>query len=388
MEKYAVGLMSGTSLDGIDAALVKITGSGEETRVELIQFINEKLPEDIKEEIKKCCLVDKSNVELVCSLNFKLGYVFANAAREVCSRAGFDINNLDFIGSHGQTVYHIPRAYGKHDKSTLQIGEPAVIANETGTTVVSNFRTMDIAAGGEGAPLVPYTEYLLYRGEKSRALQNIGGIGNVTVLPSNCKLDDMYAFDTGPGNMIIDEVVKRLKGVSYDKGGAFAAEGKINEELLNELMSTPYITETPPKTTGRELFGSQFVDKMLERWGAMRDVDIIATVTAFTAYSIAENYRSFIFPKHKIDEVILGGGGSYNNTLVEMLKGLLPECKVLIQEDIGYSSDAKEAIAFAVLANETLNGNPGNVIGATGASKRVVLGNITPGKNYIYEGHL
>jgi anhydro-N-acetylmuramic acid kinase len=322
MEKYAVGLMSGTSLDGIDAALVKITGSGERISVELIDFINEKLPENIKVEIRNCCLVDKSNVELVCSLNFKLGYLFANAVKKVCSRAGFQLNRLDFIGSHGQTVFHIPRGNGNLVKSTLQVGEPSVIAYQTGCTVVSNFRTMDMAAGGEGAPLVPYTEYLLYRGEKNRALQNIGGIGNVTVLPGNCRLDDMYAFDTGPGNMIIDEVVKRLKGVSYDRDGAFAAEGKVDEELLSELMNTPYIRQTPPKTTGRELFGSQFVDKILEKWGDLRDFELIATVTAFTAYSIAENYRSFVFPKHKIDEVIIGGGGSYNNTLVEMLKWL------------------------------------------------------------------
>ncbi len=385
MEKYAVGLMSGTSLDGIDAALVKIKDSGEKTRVEIIEFINEKLPEDIKNEIRNCCGVDKSNVELVCSLNFKLGYLFADAAKKVCSRADFQLNRLDFIGSHGQTVFHIPREYGNLAKSTLQIGEPSVIAYETGVTVVSNFRTMDMAAGGEGAPLVPYTEYLLYRGEKSRALQNVGGIGNVTVLPVNCGLDDMHAFDTGPGNMIIDEVVKRLKGVSYDKGGAFAAEGEVNEELLSELMDTPYIREAPPKTTGRELFGSQFVDKMLEKWGGLRDMDIIATVTAFTAHSIAENYKNFVFPRYDIDEVILGGGGSYNKTLVGMLKDLLPKCSVLIQEEIGYSSDAKEAIAFAVLANETLSGNAGNVIGATGASGRVVLGNITPGQNISFE---
>lgn len=383
MEKHVVGLMSGTSLDGIDAALVGIRGSGEETEARLIEFVNLKLSEDIKEEIKNCCSLDKSNVELICSLNFKLGYLFADAVKKVCARAGFEVDKLDFIGSHGQTVYHIPRGLGNRAKSTLQIGEPAVISYETGVTVVSNFRTMDMAAGGEGAPLVPYTEYLLYRGGKSRALQNIGGIGNVTVLPADCSLEDMYAFDTGPGNMIIDEVVKRLKGQPYDRNGAFAAEGRINDALLRELMSIPYINEAPPKTTGRELFGSQFVDRLLEGWGQLKDVDLIATVTAFTAHSIAENYKRFVLQRHRIDEVVLGGGGSYNTTLVKLIRELLPECKVLIQEDIGYSSDAKEAIAFAVLANETLCGNPGNVLGATGALRRVVLGNITPGKNYI-----
>ncbi|GLC29684.1 anhydro-N-acetylmuramic acid kinase AnmK [Clostridium omnivorum] len=380
MGKYAVGLMSGTSLDGIDAALVEIEGFAENTEVKLIEFINEKIPEDIKEEIRNSFTLDKSSVELICSLNFKLGYLFADAVKKVCEKAEIPLERLDFIGSHGQTSFHIPRAYGSFIKSTLQIGEPAVIAYETGTTVVSNFRTMDMAAGGEGAPLVPYTEYLLYKSDKNRALQNIGGIGNVTILPKNCSLDDMHAFDTGPGNMIMDEVTKRLKGVSYDKGGEIAAAGKVNEELLEELMKIEYIKAAPPKTTGRELFGSQFVDKLLHKWGYLKAEDLIATVTAFTAKSIADNYRWFVFEKCPIDEVILGGGGSYNNTLVKMIKEYLPECKVMIQEEIGYSSDAKEAIAFAVLANETLNGSCSNVIGATGAKERVVLGNITPGR--------
>lgn len=378
MEKYAVGLMSGTSLDGIDAALVKIDGSGEATKVELLEFINEKINEELIQEIKDCFDIEKSNVELICSLNFKLGYAFSNAVKKVCHKANFPIEKLDFIGSHGQTIFHIPRQYGSFVKSTLQIGEPAVIAFETGALVVSNFRTMDMAAGGEGAPLVPYTEYLLYRSEKNRALQNIGGIGNVTVIPANCNLDDMFAFDTGPGNMIIDEVTKRLKGTSYDKEGIFAAGGKIIDELLNELMNLEYIKKEPPKTTGRELFGSQFVDRVLHKFGGCHANDLIATVTAFTARSIAFNYEEYIFKKCKIDEIILGGGGSYNNTLVSMIADYLPKCKVITQEDLGFSSDAKEAIAFAVLANETLNGNCSNVLGATGAKKKVVLGNITP----------
>lgn len=377
-EKYVVGLMSGTSLDGVDAALVKIKGHGENIKAQLVEFLNMQIPEDIKNEIRDSFSIERSNVELICSLNFKLGYLFAEAAKAVCEKAKFDIKNLDFIGSHGQTSFHIPVPYKNFAKSTLQIGEPAVIAYETNTLVVSNFRTMDMAALGEGAPLVPYTEYLLYRSDKNRALQNIGGIGNVTVIPAHCSLDDMSAFDTGPGNMIIDEVTKRLKGVSYDKGGAFAAQGTIIEEMLSELMAEEYMDRVPPKTTGRELFGSQFVDKLIEKYGNLKAEDIIATVTMFTAKSIEHNYRKFIFPKAKIEEIILGGGGSYNNTLVSMIKELLPECKVMIQEDLGYSSDAKEAIAFAVLANETLNGNAGNVLNATGAKERVILGNITP----------
>lgn len=376
-KKYAVGLMSGTSLDGIDAALVSIEGSGVDTKLKLIEFINEEIPLNLKNKIRDCCSLLNSNVEKICSLNFEMGYVFADAVKKVCSKADLDLKELDFIGSHGQTIYHIPKRNEAILRSTLQIGEPAVIAYETNTKVVSNFRTMDMAAGGEGAPLVPYTEYILYRCKKNRALQNIGGIGNVTVIPAMCSLEDVYAFDTGPGNMIIDEVTQRLKGVSYDKGGVFAASGKVNESILNELLDMDYIRMSPPKTTGRELFGSQFVDKLLLKFAHAAADDMIATVTMFTAKSISENYRKFVFSKNKIDEVIIGGGGSYNKTLISMLKKLLPECSILTGEDIGMSSDAKEAIAFAVLANETLNGSCGNVMGATGAKKRVILGNIT-----------
>lgn len=376
-ENYVVGLMSGTSLDGIDSALINIVEIDGKIEVKLIEFINEPLEEELKEKIKRALNKESSNVELICSLNFELGYAFSNAVKNLCKKANFDINKLDIIGSHGQTIFHIPKAYGEHIKSTLQIGEPSIIAYETETTVISNFRTMDMAAGGQGAPLVPYTEYLLYRGDKNRVLQNIGGIGNATVLPRYCKLDDVYAFDTGPGNMIIDEVTKNLKGLSYDKDGYFASFGSINKDILNELMSIEYISMKPPKTTGRELFGKQLVDCILNKYGDLKAEDIIATMTMFTAKSIAYNYKKFIFPKLKIDEVILGGGGSYNKTLIKMLKEELKDVKVLIQEDLGLSSDAKEAVAFALLAYETVNRRAGNVLGATGASKRVILGNIT-----------
>lgn len=378
MGKYVVGLMSGTSLDGIDAALVRIEGCGKNTKVNFIKYIKKDMPESIKEEIMNCCDVEKSDVRTICSLNFKLGYILADAVKQVCEEANFSISKLDLIGCHGQTIYHIPDKYDVFYRSTLQIGEPAVIAYETRTKVVSNFRTMDIAAGGQGAPLVPYTEFILYRSDKNRLLQNIGGIGNITVLPANCNLEDIYAFDTGPGNMIIDEVVKRLKRIPFDKNGEIAAEGRLNENLINELMNIEYINKIPPKTTGRELFGKEFVDNLINKWGSVKAEDLIYTVTMFTAKSICENYRRFIFPNLKAEEVILGGGGSYNNTLVNMIKKLLPHCKVMLQEDLGYSSDAKEAIAFAILANETINNNFGNVIKVTGANNRVILGNITP----------
>jgi anhydro-N-acetylmuramic acid kinase len=371
--------MSGTSLDGIDIALVRIQNSGRDTKAELIDFLTLPFSEEIRQEIVDSISIERSNVQLICSLNFKLGYLFADAVKQICKCNNLSLSEIAVIGSHGQTIYHQPEQEGNFIPSTLQIGEPAVIAYETNTVVVSNFRTMDMAAGGQGAPLVPYTEWILYGSEtKSRLLQNIGGIGNVTVIPKAASLEDVYAFDTGPGNMIIDELCRKLFNIPYDKGGKLAAKGTVNKELLKRCMDIPYITAKPPKSTGRELFGKQFVDKIIEQYNHISKYDLLATMTMFTAKTIAENYRRFIFPNLQVDEVIVGGGGSYNDKLLAMLRELLQnECEVLTQEDIGLSSEAKEAVAFAILANETMNGNCSNVPSATGAKHPVILGNIT-----------
>ncbi|SCC43667.1 anhydro-N-acetylmuramic acid kinase AnmK [Bacillus mycoides] len=376
---YIVGLMSGTSLDGIDAALVRVNNSGVRTEIDMIEFLTYPFPKDVEEEIIQSLSVDTSNVQLICSLNFKLGKLFADATKEVCKKAKLPLEQLDLIGSHGQTIYHQPLQEQNWVPSTLQIGEPSIIAYETNTTVISNFRTMDMAAGGQGAPLVPYTEYILYRSEtKGRLLQNIGGIGNVTILPKQASLNDLYAFDTGPGNMIIDEVCRQLFSVEYDEGGNLAKQGKINEQLLSYCINHPYIMSPPPKTTGRELFGKQYVDILLNKFNSLSSHDIVATITMFTAKSIVENYCKFIFPQVKIDEVIVGGGGSYNKTLLNMIQSLLGESiQVYTQEELGYSSEAKEAVAFALLANETYHGNASNVPNATGAKDAVILGNVS-----------
>ncbi|MED4051007.1 anhydro-N-acetylmuramic acid kinase AnmK [Priestia megaterium] len=377
---YIVGLMSGTSLDGIDAALINVENSGTDTRLKLIEFITYPFSKEIENEIKLALSLEESNVQLICSLNFKLGKLFAEAVKNVCKKAGFPLEKLDLIGSHGQTIYHQPMKEANFVSSTLQIGEPAVIAYETNTIVISNFRTMDMAAGGQGAPLVPYTEYILYKDrQKGRLLQNIGGIGNVTVLPKGALLDDMYAFDTGPGNMIIDEVCQQLFDLPYDKGGKLAAKGNVNKDLLDYCMSHSYIADSPPKTTGREMFGKQYVKNLLRNFSYLSKEDILATATMFTANSIVDSYRKFILPKTDIDEIIVGGGGSYNFTLMKMIKMLIGNSiPVLTQEEIGYSSEAKEAVAFALLANETYHGKSSNVLKATGAKYPVVLGNITP----------
>lgn len=376
----AIGLMSGTSLDGIDAALVNITGSGTNTKVELIAFHTKKFTKEMKSEIKACLSLAHSNVLKICSLNFKLGKLFSIAVKEVCEIAKVDLSKIDFIASHGQTMWHQPNFFENYIPSTLQIGEPAVIAYEINTTVVSNFRVMDMAAGGEGAPLVPFSEYILYATNFGRILQNIGGIGNLTVLPANCTIDDVFAFDTGPGNMIVDEVCQRLFNVDYDSDGRIAGKGNINQNLLDELMKSEFIYQKPPKSTGRELYGAEFVDKLIKKYNNVNSFDFVTTVTKFTAKTIAYHYKKYVFPNYNIREVILAGGGSYNSTLVNMIKDELinDNVKVLIQEDLGLSSDGKEAIAFAVLGNETLNNNPSNAIKATGAKEYVILGNITP----------
>lgn len=377
---YIAGVMSGTSLDGIDVALVHIEGSGVGSKVELIHFTTVPFCNDMKNEILQALSIENSNVQLICSLNFKLGLCFAGAVKEVCKEANFPLGQLDVIGSHGQTIYHQPKQDGTMIPSTLQIGEPAVIAYETKTTVISNFRTMDMAAGGQGAPLVPYSEIILYRHQtKNRLLQNIGGIGNVTVIPSQLSDKSVIAFDTGPGNMIMDELCQRLFRLPYDQNGKIAKQGVVVEEILTYCMNHPFLKMNPPKSTGREQFGEEFVSELLKRFEKHCKENILTTVTMFTANSIVYHYKEFILPYYEIDEAILGGGGSYNDTLVEMIRHGLKEekCALFLQEDIGFSSEAKEAIAFAILANETYHRNPSNVPSATGAMQSVVLGNIT-----------
>ena len=373
----AVGLMSGTSLDGIDAVLCDICGSGNTTRIKQLEFTTLPLSSEIKEKIKRCCN-NQATVAQVCSLNFELGELFAKAVQSVCKQYGVKTTQLGFIASHGQTIYHIPRKTSDYAASTLQIGESAVIAQRCGCPCIANFRVKDMAAGGEGAPLVPFSEYILYsKKDEAVALQNIGGIGNVTVLPANGSIDDVFAFDTGPGNMVIDEAMQCLFNLAYDDNGTIASKGKLIEPLMEQLKKDSYLSLVPPKTTGREVYGSNYTHQLLNQYNTCNPKDIIATLTWFTAYSIAENYRRFILDKHDVKKVILGGGGAHNASLRHFLANELPGIAVLTQEDLGYSSDAKEAIAFVILGNETLHHQFSNVPKATGAKQKVILGNVT-----------
>ncbi len=374
------GLMSGTSVDGIDVAVVDIT----KQKVHLLAFDVFPYPPALRREILRLCRPETARLDNICHYNFVLGEVFADAIIKLCRKSSISLSSIDLVGSHGQTIYHNPRGkrYSRTTvRSTLQIGEPSVIAQRTGITTIADFRPRDMAAGGEGAPLVPYADYILFgHGRSSRAVQNIGGIANVTFLPRGCKQDDIIAFDTGPGNMIIDSIIQLIstERQRFDPAGKMAAQGTVNKRLLNEMLRHPFLRRRPPKSTGREEFGSDFANRIYQKatQKGLSDIDIVATLTAFTANSIARAYHQLL--PTMPDEVILCGGGAHNNTLVEMLRGELPNVKMLSTEDFGISVDAKEAVSFAILAWATINGLTNNVPGATGADRPVVLGKIIP----------
>lgn len=371
--RLAIGLMSGTSVDGIDAALVRITGSGKSTHVETLAAKTYPFLAETRARIYKA--FTGSTVE-VCQINFLLGQLFGMAARQVAQLANIPMREVDFIASHGQTIYHIPRGQ-EMIPSTLQIGEGAVIAELTGCLTLTDFRTRDMAAGGDGAPLVPYVEYLLFQDPAvRRVMVNIGGITNLTLLDSD--LNNVIAFDTGPGNLLIDEIARQMdKTLPYDTGGKLAAQGKRDEDFLNELLANPYYSKTPPKSTGRELFGVGYARKLIQRYPAERQLDLLATVTALTARVLAESLQRFILPWTKVDELVFSGGGVHNPTLMGFMEEYCRGIRIRTTNEFGMDVDSKEAIAFAVLGNETLHGQPGNVPRATGASKQVILGKIT-----------
>ncbi|QIW10532.1 anhydro-N-acetylmuramic acid kinase AnmK [Francisella sp. LA112445] len=374
--KYCIGIMSGTSLDGIDVALCKIKGCGLDTDIKLVNFETYPYLDGLLNDIKQSLDLSKSNAQLLCSLNFKLGQEYANAVKKLVKKVGLNLKDIAFIANHGQTIYHQAVCEGGFIKSSLQLGDAATIAYECQTTVVSNFRAGDIAAGGDGAPLVPYVDYILYRDkDKSRALHNIGGIANTTIIPKNANIEDVYAFDTGPGNMMINRAVEVLFAKSYDEDGNIAKEGKLIKGMLQELLENPYLKQKPPKSTGRELFGIEYTDFIINKYKENTSEDIVHTLTIFTAESIARAYKDFVLNKHDLDQIIFTGGGAYNKFLIKTIAELL-EVDVLTFEDVGENSDAKEAVAFAVLGNETLNKNYNNIPAATGANDKVILGQV------------
>lgn len=375
-----LGLMSGTSVDGLDAAVVEIGEQDEVLSLRLLGYHEEGLDEELRVRVHALFSPRQSRVDEVCEVNVLLAEAFARAGMEALRRAGVQ---ADLVASHGQTVWH--QVQPGRTRSTLQLGEPSVLAERLGATVVADFRPRDIAAGGQGAPLASWADALLFGDVRlGRAVQNIGGMGNVTWVPPGGARTAMLAFDTGPGNALLDHAVSRLSGGSqrFDHDGAWAARGAPDEALLREWLEQPYFRQLPPKTTGRELFGAPFADRLIERARSrgLGDDDLVATLTAFTAHSIADQYRRFL-PRAP-DEVVVGGGGAHNPTLMRLLADLLAPARVRPHEDFGLPSAGREAIYFALMGYEALHGRPNTVPACTGASHPVVMGKLVPGPNY------
>ena len=371
--KLAIGLMSGTSLDGVDAALVEIRGDGLTTRVRILSHIHRSYPPHLQKRLLSVSEPSGGSTQEVCRLNVLVGEAFAQAALSVCRKAKTAPVSISFVGSHGQTICHLPE-----DHATLQIGEPAVIAERTGILTVADFRARDLAAGGCGAPLVPYVDYLLFRHPRiSRGLLNIGGIANLTIVPPGAKAEEVQAFDTGPGNMIIDALARHYRLGTFDQGGKIASRGMVSTHLLSALMQNGFIRRKPPKSTGREAFGKGFVNDLLAKTKKLKlsKEDVLATATALTAHAVFHNYCCFL-SRHPLNELIVSGGGMNNRTLMNWLQVLFAPIPVVTINAYGMPSQAKEALVFAVLANESLYGNPANLPQVTGACGRRVLGKI------------
>ncbi|MGF7013138.1 anhydro-N-acetylmuramic acid kinase [Ornithinibacillus bavariensis] len=383
---YAIGLMSGTSVDGIDAAVVKIY-ENDDIRMELVHFDSIQYEAAIRNAILALCNPKQARIEMISGMNMLLGELFSDAVRKVIQDAGLQPEDISFISSHGQTIFHQPepQLIGKHPvTSTLQIGDISMIAERTGITTVGDFRTRDMAVGGQGAPLVPYADYLLFRHrEVGRVLVNIGGISNLTVLPANAEESDVLAYDTGPGNMIIDYFANQITHGkrSFDQDGRIASAGKVHGPWLEELLREPYYSQTPPKSTGRELFGEVYARKLWDEANRLgiSEEDRIATVTTLTAKTITNEIDRHM-AKGSIREVYISGGGSNNLFLMKQIESALPNGVTLRRMDeLGVSADAKEAMVFALLGYQYLNKRTNNLPSATGATKKVMMGKVAWG---------
>lgn len=369
--KNIIGIMSGTSLDGVDVALIKVKGSGLESDYELVAYSSYPYDQDLVQRILSQSVVETSDVASITQLHYELGEVYASCVSQFMDEHKIE-EHIDLIGLHGQTIHHLPDG---NPKSTLQIGSASHLAFVHETTVVSNFREMDIVAGGDGAPLVPYTDYMMFKNKIGQVLLNIGGIANVTVISKDAKLDEVFAFDTGPGNMMINAAMQYFYQKDYDKDGLVASSGELIRDLYDRLLDHEYFSLAPPKSTGREMFGVEMVEDICKAYSD-QPADVIHTLTQFTAETIYRAYVDFIIDVTDVSRLVVSGGGAYNKFLMKALQERF-EIDVLTQEDLGHSSDAKEAIAFALLANDTLEGVTNNVPSATGAKVPVILGQIT-----------
>jgi anhydro-N-acetylmuramic acid kinase len=380
-----LALMSGTSADGIDVALARISGAPPHHNAKLLGHTSFQFPPAVRKEILRVAEQQSITAGELSQLNFRLGEIFADAALAACRKFRVSPKRIMLIGSHGQTIFHQGKSanfLGRPTASTLQIGEPAVIAARTGITTVGDFRPADIALGGQGAPLVPYADYLLYRHAKlGRVSLNLGGIANITVLPRACKPQQVFAFDTGPANMLIDALVMHFtRGrLRFDKNAQLATQGRSSPALLDDLMRDPYLKLAPPKSTGREYYGHAYLKKLLALGRLLRAKpnDLIRAATIFTALSVVDALNRFVLPEAKIDQLIVSGGGAHNPLILGQISAALPGIEVLPSSRLGIPEDAKEAFAFALLAYEAVHQRPANLPSATGARGSAVLGKIS-----------
>ncbi len=376
--------MSGTSADGIDVALVRLQGRGFRSRLELLAHYQFPFPAAVRRTILAAMNARSASVADLSRLNFLLGELYADAVRAAQRRARLE---CELVGCHGQTLYHqgdVRPFLGRRIACTWQTGEGAILAARLGVPVVSDFRPADMAAGGKGAPLVPFLDYALYRHRRyGRIAQNLGGIGNLTAIPPRALPEDVIAFDTGPGNMVMDAATEHLFDRPYDRNGRLAARGEPIERVLQQLLRHPYFRQRPPKTAGREQFGREFVREFLRLCRRADENDIVATATALTARSIGIAVRSFVLPlvapPARFREFVVSGGGTKNATLMRMIRGELSPLKMRVRtsDEFGLPSDAKEAAAFALLAYQTWRRLPSNVPSATGAERPAILGKVS-----------
>jgi anhydro-N-acetylmuramic acid kinase len=368
--------MSGTSLDGIDVAIVDIKGR----IIRPVAFHSTPYPDAVRQAILGVSNTTVTTAE-IARLHIRLGQLYARAVEQTCRRHRIRPDSIELVGCHGQTIYHQgdSRPYlGQTVAATLQIGEASVIAEALGVPVVSDFRMRDMAAGGKGAPLVPYVDYLLFRhAKRGRVALNIGGIANITAIPPGAMPREVMAFDTGPGNMAIDALVAELTAgrERFDRGGQIASRGRIDRTLLDRILADPYYRQRPPKTAGREQYGAEFIARLKQT--GLPLIDLIATATALTPAAIAAGIERFVSPRMRVDEIISAGGGVHNQTLMAYLQAFLPNVQIRRTDEFGINADAKEAIAFAVLAHETYRGRASNLPSATGAKHTVILGKVT-----------
>ena len=381
--RTVVGLMSGTSLDGVDAALVELEGSGPDLTMEPEAFVHVPYPGALRNLIRQSTDPDSSSVQVLTRLDVRLAETYAEAVDRVLAEGNMDRNALDLVGSHGQTVCHLPEpadCAGARVRATLQLGNPSILATRLNVPVVGDFRPADMALGGQGAPLVPYFDYVTFTdADEHRGLLNLGGIANLTVLPAGGTPDDVQAFDTGPANMVIDALADRLFDAPMDRDGQHAAAGTPDHDLLADLLEGPFFRREPPKSTGRDDFGADYVDRLLNaaQSRGLSPEDTMATATLLTAASVYQAYAQYVRPDQSIDVLIASGGGVHNDTLLRMLRDAFAPISVRIASEYGVDGDAKEALCFAVLAHETANGVPTSLPSVTGAERAAILGSLS-----------